>query len=233
MSALAELTVGQRYSNTEIMQALGVGNAGGIRACRSGDSMRRIVLMTTSGRFHSRSENPYNDHLTADVLTYTAAGKDGEQALSGVNQRLAEQRELGFPIHGFTLVASRRDKNAGECRWEYLGLLVHCGFRDVCLTPMSGHGGIDVSARAGERLWMFENALVQVQAKRWRHSVGRREVAELRGSLEPYAQGAVITTGHFTRAALNEAGAGGKKPILLVDGVRLAKIVLDEGISGY
>ena len=75
---------------------------------------------------------------------------------------------------------------------------------------------------------MFENTLVQVQAKRWLHSVGRKEVAELRGSLQSFARGAVVTTSHFSKAALNEAGEEGKSPITLVDGVRLSRIVLDE-----
>jgi len=39
-------------------------------------------------------------------------------------------------------------------------------------------GGVDVNARADARNWLFESTLVQVQAKRWLHSVGRKEVAE-------------------------------------------------------
>jgi restriction endonuclease Mrr len=107
-------------------------------------------------------------------------------------------------------------------------LLVHCGFLDVCVTKFSADGGIDVNARAGGRAWIFENTLVQVQAKRWLHSVGRKEVAELRGSLQQFARGAVITTSHFSRAAINEASEEGKNPICLVDGFRLSKVVLDE-----
>jgi restriction endonuclease Mrr len=61
-------------------------------------------------------------------------------------------------------------------------LLLHCGFLEVCVTRFSADGGVDVNARAGGRIWIFENTLVQVQAKRWLHSVGRKEVAELRGS---------------------------------------------------
>ena len=102
------------------------------------------------------------------------------------------------------------------------------GFSDVCVTRFSADGGVDVNARAGSRIWIFENSLVQVQAKRWLHSVGRKEVAELRGSLQPFARGAVITTSHFSKAAINEASEEGKNPIALVDGFRLSKVVLDE-----
>jgi restriction system protein len=107
-------------------------------------------------------------------------------------------------------------------------LLVHSGFSDVCVTRFSADGGVDVNARAGSRIWVFENSLVQVQAKRWLHSVGRKEVAELRGSLQPFARGVVITTSHFSKAAINEAAEEGKNPIALVDGFRLSKVVLDE-----
>ena len=47
-------------------------------------------------------------------------------------------------------------------------LLAHCGFSDVCVTRFTADGGVDVNARAGGRIWIFENTLVQVQAKRLR-----------------------------------------------------------------
>lgn len=88
-----------------------------------------------------------------------------------------------------------------------------------------------MNARAGARMWVLENTLIQIQAKRWLHSVGRKEVAELRGSLQPFARGAVVTTSHFSKAAINEATEGGKNPIVLVDGFRLSKVVRDEGLG--
>jgi restriction system protein len=77
-------------------------------------------------------------------------------------------------------------------------------------------------------MWVLANTVVQVQAKRWLHSVGRKEVAELRGSLQPFARGAVVTTSHFSKAAINEAREEGKNPIMLVDGFKLSQVVLDE-----
>ena len=286
--------------------------------------------MTSVQGIHGAGENPYHDRLEGDVLTYTAAGKLGQQTLAGVNNRLIEQKTFNFPIHGFVLVASRRDRSVGPKRWKYLGLLeyvrhypdnqldadgkvrkvwlfelkihhdqeviplaneaaissevlvtsrlkaaanadddviidenrqegadnieriehvrskllalspqsfelfikdllAHCGFSDVCVTKFSSDGGVDVNARVGGRIWVFENTLVQVQAKRWLHSVGRKEVAELRGSLQPFARGAVLTTSHFSKAAINEASEAGKNPIALVDGFRLSRVVLEEG----
>jgi hypothetical protein len=323
------LEVGRLYSNDEIIRSLKVGNAGGIRLSLMGKAVLRAVIMTSEQGFHSTGENPYYDRLESGVLTYTAAGKLGQQTLAGMNSRLIEQKTSNFPIHGFSSVASRRDRSVGPKHWKYLGLLeylrhypdtqldvegkvrkvwlfefkihheqgilpltseaaissrilaasrlqavndsgddeiidvadhaqtenieriehvrgellameprnfeffiknllLHCGFMDVCVTRFSADGGVDVNARAGSRIWIFENTLIQVQAKRWLHSVGRKEVAELRGSLQPFARGAVVTTGHFSKAAINEAGEKGKNPITLIDGFRLSKVVLDE-----
>lgn len=323
-----ELIVGQLYSNEHIFKTLKVSNAGGIRPFILQNSVRRVAVMTSVQDFHATTENPYHDRLEGEILTYTAAGKSGQQTLSGINSRLIGQRELGFPIHGFVQVASRRDKSVGPGRWRYLGLLqylrhypdtqldsygkvrqvwlfefkihaeppaipialdmfvsrealaaspqpatnaeddevvtegslhgpdkieqiehvrsrllaleargfeffigdllLHCGFTEVCVTKFSADGGVDVNARTGARMWLFTNTLVQVQAKRWLHSVGRKEVAELRGSLQPFARGAVVTTGHFSRAAINEAAGEGKNPIALIDGFALSRIVIDE-----
>jgi HJR/Mrr/RecB family endonuclease len=326
---MEELVVGELYSNEEIFRSLKVSNAGGIRLSLQDKIVLRAVIMTSVQGLHGTGENPYHDRLEGDILTFTAAGKIGQQTLAGANNRLIEQKTFNFPIHGFVLIASRRDGSVGPKRWRYLGLLeylrhypdtqldsdgkvrkvwlfefkihseprilplsieasvskqllvasrlrvasnseddlivgggdyqqtenmeriehvrgkllamepknfelfikdllLHCGFSDVCVTRFSADGGIDVNARAGGRIWIFENTLVQVQAKRWLHSVGRKEVAELRGSLQPFARGAVVTTSHFSKAAINEAGEEGKNPIALVDGLRLSKVVLDE-----
>jgi restriction system protein len=108
------------------------------------------------------------------------------------------------------------------------GLLQHCGFADVHATKFTADGGVDVNAKAGSAMWVLANTVIQVQAKRWLHSVGRKEVAELRGSLQPFARGAVVTTSHFSKAAINEAREEGKNPIVLVDGLKLSQVVLDE-----
>lgn len=330
MSMIEALKIGQLYSNEEIFKSLKVSNAGGIRLSLQDGAVARAVIMTSAQSFHSTSENPYRDRLEGGVLTYTAAGKIGQQTLAGANNRLTEQATYPFPIHGFGLTASRRDKSVGPARWKYLGLLeylhrypdtqldvegkirkvwifefrvldeytivplasdsaisaqaisnsdaresgdsdneivgqpeglpstdtrrveqvrgkllamepkrfefflkdmlIHCGFYDVCVTRFSSDGGVDVVARVGKTIWMFENTLVQVQAKRWLHSVGRKEIAELRGSLQPFARGAVITTSHFSKAAINEATENGKLPIGLIDGFRLSEVVLAENV---
>ena len=104
-------------------------------------------------------------------------------------------------------------------------LLRQSGFEQVEVTRYSQDGGIDVNATPGKASWPIRNLLIQVQAKRWMHTVGRKEVAELRGSLQPHAAGCIVTTSHFSRAALGESKEFGKIPITTIDGYELANIV--------
>ncbi|MBC7821024.1 MAG: restriction endonuclease, partial [Planctomycetaceae bacterium] len=97
--------------------------------------------------------------------------------------------------------------------------------RDVEVTRYSQDGGIDVNARPGLSVWPIRHLFVQVQAKRWLHTVGRREVAELRGSILPHAVGCIVTTSHFSRAAIEESSNAGKVPIALIDGHELASLI--------
>jgi|694.fasta_scaffold96802_4 hypothetical protein len=108
--------------------------------------------------------------------------------------------------------------------------LERTGFVEVSVTRYTADNGIDVNARVSPVQWPIAGVRVQVQAKRWLHTVGRREVAELRGSLEPFAQGAVVTTSYFSRAAISEAKAGGRQPIVLVDGYHFALTVKSHGL---
>src|SRR5713226_8206241 len=112
------LVVGHLYSNEEIFKSLKVSNAGGIRLSLHDKAVLRAAIMTSVQDFHGAGENPYHDRLEGGILTYTAAGRLGQQTLAGVNNRLTEQRTLNFPIHGFVLIASRRDTSVGPQRWK-------------------------------------------------------------------------------------------------------------------
>ena len=104
--------------------------------------------------------------------------------------------------------------------------LIASEFRDVRVTKQSSDGGVDVVARMPLSIWPVETQIIQVQAKRWLRPVGRREVAELRGSLVPRAIGVLITTGNYARPALVEADRPNLLPISLVDGHKLATVVM-------
>lgn len=105
------------------------------------------------------------------------------------------------------------------------------GFENVFTTRYSQDGGIDVNACVAESFWPLQRLLLQVQAKRWMHAVGRKEIAELRGSLCPHARGALITTSFFSKSALVEANSPEKLPIVTIDGYDFARIVNRLGIN--
>ncbi|HEY3936763.1 MAG TPA: hypothetical protein VGL97_05010 [Bryobacteraceae bacterium] len=151
---IGALVVGQLYSNEEIFRSVGVSNAGGIRLSLRGKEVLRAVIMTSVQGFHGAGENPYHDRLESGTLTYTAAGKLGQQTLAGANNRLIEQKRLNFPIHGFVLVASRRDKSIGPKRWKYLGLLEY--IRHYPDTQLDSDGKV-------RKVWLFEFKVHQEQ----------------------------------------------------------------------
>lgn len=136
------------------------------------------------------------------------------------DQKTREESEIIEALRGRLLATSPR-------QFEYVvkELLVKSGFERAEVTKYSQDGGIDVNAYAGRLMWPIESLLLQVQAKRWLHSVGRKEIAELRGSLQPFARGSIVTTSHFSRAAIKEANEVGKNPIVLLDGYRLATLI--------
>ena len=103
------------------------------------------------------------------------------------------------------------------------------GFVKVSVTRATGDGGIDVNAYVEEKNDFFAGTHVQAQVKRWRHAVGSPEINNFRGALSTTAKGVFITTSHFTRAALAEARHEAKPSIALVDGDKLAGIVIRTG----
>lgn len=98
---------------------------------------------------------------------------------------------------------------------ELIGkLLEHTGFINVQVTKKSGDGGIDIKAQLEHHFSKEIDFFFQI--KRWRHSVGRPEIANLRGSIGYNNFGVMVSTSHFTKSAIAEANADEKKPINLV-----------------
>lgn len=93
-------------------------------------------------------------------------------------------------------------------------LISHVGFSDVRVTKKSGDEGVDVNALLKNPISV--DLRYSFQVKRWKHSVGRNEVANLRGSMGLNHQGVIIATSHFTESAISEAGSENKTPINLV-----------------
>ncbi len=98
---------------------------------------------------------------------------------------------------------------------------------DIYHTGRSGDGGID-GVISLDRLGLDR---VYIQAKRWQHSVGRPEVQGFYGALMGMQakRGVIITTSGFTRDA--QEFARNIEGVVLVDGERLAELMIDHGVG--
>lgn len=51
------------------------------------------------------------------------------------------------------------------------------------------------------------------------------------GSLQPYSHGAIVTTSFYSKAAISEAIAPAKKPIVLVNGLEFSAVLAHLGVE--
>lgn len=109
-------------------------------------------------------------------------------------------------------------------------LLREAGFIQVEVTGRSGDGGID--GKGIMRLGGLLSFHVLFQCKRYRGSVSANQVRDFRGAMVGRAdKGLLITTGNFTRDAMQEATRDGADPIDLVDGDKLLDLLHDFGLG--
>ncbi|MCI5042503.1 MAG: restriction endonuclease [Donghicola eburneus] len=102
-------------------------------------------------------------------------------------------------------------------------LLREAGFIKVEVRGKSGDGGIDGVGVLRVNLVSFQ---VYFQCKKWKGSVGSKEIRDFRGALQGRAdKGLFITTGNFTSQASEEATRDGAIAIDLIDGQRLCELL--------
>lgn len=108
-------------------------------------------------------------------------------------------------------------------------LLREAGFTKVEVRGKSGDGGIDGVGVLRLNLVSFQ---VDFQCKRWKGSVGSKEIRDFRGALQGRAdKGLFITTGHFTSQASDEATRDGAIAIDLIDGDRLCDLLKENRLG--
>lgn len=118
-------------------------------------------------------------------------------------------------------------------RFEHLikSVMETRGFHKVDVTKSSGDGGIDLNAVVANDNDFFGGTFIQIQAKRWRKSVGSVEINLFRGALQSTAKGIFITTSNYTRAAIENAYSPMKSCVTLIDGKRFANILLGSNVQ--
>ena len=100
-------------------------------------------------------------------------------------------------------------------------MLRESGFVHVEVTGRTGDGGIDGKGIA--RINGLMSFHIAFQCKKYKDSVGASEIRDFRGATVGRAdRGMFITTGSFTKAAIEEANRDGAAPIDLVNGDQLA-----------
>lgn len=108
-------------------------------------------------------------------------------------------------------------------------LLKKAGFINTQVTGRSGDGGIDGQGVYRVSLVSFP---VYFQCKRYKGSVGAREVRDFRGAMQGRGEkGLLITSGRFTADAQAEATRDGAPPVDLIDGEHLCDLLKDFGLG--
>jgi restriction system protein len=108
-------------------------------------------------------------------------------------------------------------------------LLREAGFSKVEVRGKSGDGGIDGVGVLRVNLVSFQ---IYFQCKRYKGSVGSKEIRDFRGASVGRAdKGLFITTGTFTTQAADEAIRDGAPAIDLIDGDRLCDLLKEFGLG--
>lgn len=198
---------------------------------------RRII---ESGRWQSAGRTPEHS-LNAQV------GTDIKQRrASGLQPRFDQPRKgsgyIGLSAElptGLAAEVDRHNRNVRaellrvvqEMHWEQFELLVETllvvmGFQDVIRTRGTRDKGVDVRGTlvvAGAIRVPFA-----VQVKQQKGNVGSPKIQELRGSQAADERGLFVTTSRFTKGARHDAEQSGRKPIALIDGEKLAELLVEH-----
>ena len=100
---------------------------------------------------------------------------------------------------------------------------------EASITGKSGDGGIDGIIKE-DKLGLD---VVCIQAKRWDGTVGRPVIQGFVGSMDYVRakKGVILTTSQFTKDALDFVDRIEGKKVVLVDGQRLADLMIDHNVG--
>jgi restriction system protein len=160
-----------------------------------------------------------------------------ETKIEGAHETPEERIEAAFGELRETLITELRAKLADVDPFRFeqvvLDLLVAMGYggslkEAAAVTQRVGDEGIDGVINE-DRLGLD---VIYVQAKRWKHNVGRPEIQNFVGALagKKAAKGIFITSGAFHDNA-REYAAGLHQKVVLIDGRRLAELMIEHGIG--
>ena len=173
------------------------------------------------------SATEFNEAVIKESRRKIRKEERGEVKLAEIEGPYLTQQAV--PVFNMATLEETRSKLLSVNPYAFENLIKDAlernGFYRVDVTRKSGDGGIDLNSYLNESHYFLKDTFVQFQAKRWKHSVGRKEIAEFRGSLKS-PLGVFVTTSHFTTQAQLESQEVGHKPVMLIDGLRFSEIVL-------
>lgn len=180
------------------------------------NSSRGIWALTDLGHEHPTVEPDYIVRLVQGRLTDTAVTPSGAEVIPE-DELPEEALEWREQLHH--ILINQMTPDAFERLTQRL--LRESGFINVQVTGRTGDGGIDGKGIA--RINGLMSFHIAFQCKKYQGSVGAPEIRNFRGATVGVAdRGLFITTGTFTRAAIEEANRVGVAPIDLIDGDMLA-----------
>ncbi len=167
------------------------------------DTIRKSIIEKSKAEIAPENDDPVDDYVE-----FPDESKPWRLHLASVLQNMDP--------YGFERLSQR--------------VLRECGFTQVEVTKKSGDGGIDGTGKL--RINGIFSFNVAFQCKRYKGMVGAGEIRDFRGSLTTdIEKGVMITTGSFSKAAVEEASNPGKKQIDLIDGEEFMNKIAEYGIG--
>jgi len=159
------------------------------------------------------------DTLSQDEATNAVDG-------AGVDDPIDNDREVEWDA---LVIQAVQDMDPTKVEWLFLRLLREEGFEQLEHAGKPGDGGIDGTGVYRISLLSFK---IFFQCKRYQSGIGAGEIRNFRGAMEGRGErGLFVTTSWFTRAAEEEASRAGARPVDLVDGPALARLLAEHGLG--
>lgn len=164
------------------------------------------------------------------------ASKNSKKKEINQNNDDLEDDGVEFPdeIEPWKIKLSEVLHNMNPYSFEKLAqrVLRESGFDDVKVTKKSGDGGIDGTGKLKINGMFSFN--VAFQCKRYIGNVGSSDIRDFRGSLTTDIEKPIfITTGTFSRAAIEEASVPGKQQIYLINGEEFIDMLIKYKVGVY
>lgn len=195
-----------------------------------GSAKRGIWTLTESGKKRTLSIGESRAIFAKWVAIHTKQRKDKEEKKESGEISKADEIDLPTIDEQFDLlgILQKMTPSGFERFCRYL-LRVY-GFERVEVTPAGKDGGID--GYGVLQLNPFVSFKVIFQCKRYKNTVSRAQVGDLRNAMIGRAdKGIMITTGNFSEDAKREAVREGAPAIELIDGNDLVRMLEKEEIG--